>query len=338
MKLERTRVLVVGKMGYGTNSRSLADGVRSAGAHVRTIDTTPMEAQLLGRRNWLSVRRHRRLPDNATQQLREALVEAAFFKPHVLIAIKTVLFDQAPLFEIPAFRVHYSFDDASNPRNISPQYLDFESHWDLVATTKRHNVPEIQARGATPFFQWSAFDPALHFVTVPYSARQYEVGFIGASRPDRHRLPSQLAENRLVPAVIYGPRWRRNYPLGVPGVALKGPRMGERFASAANSFKATIVLLNEDNRDTHTCRSFEAPASGNLVLAPRTDEHCILFEDGRDALLYDDEEEAWSAARRALGAPRWAESIAENGWNRVRQSRSTYRDRAVQLLTEIDSQ
>lgn len=332
------KILMLGHMTPGSNSRSLSDGFVQAGHEVRSVDTAFAASPRVGTRLWMSKRWRREVTKKADRSLHLALKEAQEgFRPDLLVAIKTVMFDQELILGSGARRkLHVSFDDVSNADNISRRYLANESKWDAVVTTKSHNVAELTARGVRQVISIKgAYDPTFHRISVPFRARRYTAGFIGAARPDRFHLPLALAAEFPDSGVIYGPRWDRKYPNGVPGTSIFPPVTVDGFTKAANSIQMGIVLLNSENRDTHTMRSYETPACGQLILGQRTGEHCEMFEDGTEALFFDSWEEMWSLARAASTDLSRMEQIAAAGQRRVVSGRNTYRHRAQEIVEAI---
>ena len=59
-------------------------------------------------------------------------------------------------------------------------------------------------------------------------------------------------------------------------------------------------MLGKGNRDRHTTRSFEIPAIGGLLCAERTDEHRESFEEGMEAVFWNDAKECVDQCRRLL--------------------------------------
>jgi hypothetical protein len=264
---------------------------------------------------------------------RELKLAQIGFRPDVVMGIKTIYFRQELLLDIPASRhIHLSFDDVSNQDNISKQYLESESTWDLIVTTKRHNCPEIAARGGTPLFVWAAYDPRYHASVTPYASRKYNAGFIGAARPDREWLPRRFAHDFAGEAVVVGPRWDRQYPKGYPGVTMRGPAMGNAYREIANQIQIGLVLLNSENRDQHTNRSIETPLAGQLVLAEDTPEHRELFIDGESGVLFRDVDHALSLMNELAGNPSRAAEIARLGTRLIREGSFEYADRAREIL------
>lgn len=332
------KILFVGDDWIGSNARSLADGFRQAGHDVIAVDSTTVSMPARLSPPWVySKLKHQRAPWVVDQIHRRIESVAQQFRPDMLFGFKTVHLDQQRLLAVDVpLRVHYSPDDASNPYNTSPQYLEFESAWDLIVTTKQHNVTELLERGAVrAIFVHSAYDPAWHHLTARRDTKRFDVGFIGACRPDRRDMVVDLARKHGADMLVQGPGWRRVPELRTTGARLAGGVYGEDFSVAIASVMANLVLLNSDNRDTHTCRSFEVPAAGGLFVGERTDEHLALLEDENEALLFSGEEELSVILEWCAGNPDKAVAIAERGYRRIVQGHHTYADRAREIVYEL---
>jgi Glycosyl transferases group 1 len=332
------RILFVGDDWLGSNATSLADGFRQAGHEVLVVDTTAVSLPARLSPPWVySKIAKRRAPWQADAVHRRIERIAAEFRPDVLFGFKTVHLDQQRLLDTPAGRhVHYSPDDATNPYNTSPGYLELEREWDLIVTTKRHNVPELRQRGAQAVqFVLSAYDPAWHRLTARRDPRQYLVGFVGACRPDRRAGTVALARTYGERMLVRGPGWRRVPELQASRATVAGPVYGDRFSAAVASVTANLVLLNSDNRDTHTCRTFEVPAAGGLFVGERTDEHAELLEEGTECLLFSDDAELHEILRFCDEHPDLARKVAESGYRRIVNGGHRYVDRAQQIVAAL---
>lgn len=332
------KILFVGDDWVGSNARSMADGFRQAGHEVVVVDTTTVTLPTRLSPAWLYSKGMRRrapwLQEAAHRRIEQI---ARDFVPDMFFGFKSIHLDQARLLQVPAaVRVHYSPDDVGNPYNTTPDYLAHESGWDLVVTTKRHNVPELLTRGARRVkFVHSAYDPAWHRPCAKRVARQYLVGFIGARRPDRSALITRLGTEHGQNLLVRGPGWRRVPALRTTGATIGGAVYGDHFATAVASVTANLVLLNSDNRDTHTCRTFEIPACGGLFVGERTDEHSELLDEGTECLLFSDEAELREILHWCACHPAQAAKIAEAGYVRVTRDPHRYVDRAREIIDEL---
>ncbi|TSE00394.1 glycosyltransferase [Skermania sp. ID1734] len=332
------KILFVGDDWYGSNARSLADGFRLAGHDVVVIDTTAVTLPKRGTPPWMYAKatgkRHARTIEAVHQRLSTA---AATMRPDLLFCYKSIFLDQARLFELPsALKIHYSADDVSNPYNTTPEYLAAEQCWDAIVTTKAHNVSELRARGARhAVFVLSAFDPAWHHPVARRTAHTFTAGFVGVLRPDRVELVTELAHRYGDAFYVAGPGWRRHAALKTSGAHTAGAQYGEALSVAIAPILANLVLLNSDNRDTHTCRTFEVPAAGGLFVGPRTIEHAELLTDEKEAFLFDTPDELKDILDRCAADPATARAVAERGHRAITTGGHTYRHRAEQILASV---
>ncbi|MDM7486855.1 glycosyltransferase [Rhodococcus sp. CSLK01-03] len=333
------RILFIGDDWVGSNARSLADGFRQAGHDVVVVDTTFVTLPARFSPPWIySKTRGQRAPWDLDVVHHRIESIAADFRPDLLFCFRTVHLDQHRLLGTPArLHVHYSPDDASNPYNTSPGYLRCEREWDLVVTTKRHNVPELIDRGARAVkFVLSAYDPAWHHLSARRDPRRYLVGFVGNCRPDRRDTTVALARRYGERMLVRGPGWRRVPALRRTRAVVGGPVYGEHFSASIASIAANLVFLNSDNRDTHTCRTFEVPAAGGLFVGQRTGEHAALLAEGRECLLFSDDDEMLEILRWCEQHPEQARAIAEAGHRRIVTGRHRYVDRAAEIVASLE--
>ncbi|MDH6676186.1 hypothetical protein M2284_000374 [Rhodococcus sp. LBL1] len=333
------KILYIGDDWIGSNARSLADGFRQAGHDVVVVDSTSVSLPQRFSPAWLySKIRGQRAPSSVDAVHGRIERTAHEFRPDMVFGFKTVHLDQRRLLETQAdLHVHYSPDDVSNPYNTSRQYLEFEHAWDLVVTTKQHNEAELLARGAKAAkFVMSAYDPAWHHLSARREPKRYLVGFVGNYRPDRRDITVTLAGHYGEQLLVRGPGWGRVPALRRTHASIGGPAYGEHFSAAIASVTANLVLLNSDNRDTHTCRSFEVPAAGGLFVGERTDEHAALLTEGRECLLFSSEAELHEILRWCERQPERARTIAEAGHRRITTGHHRYVDRAREIVAVLE--
>jgi len=332
------RILYVGDVWLGSNAASLANGFRQAGHDVVVVDSTLVTLPTKLSPPWVYSKLARRRAPWDVDALHGRIERVAReFRPDLLLGFNTVHLDQRRLLGTPAgLHVHYSPDDVSNPYNTTPGYLRFEREWDLLVTTKRHNVAELVARGARAVkFVYSAYDPSWHHPCARQGATQYLVGFIGVCRPDRRAAIVALARDYGREMLVRGPGWRRVPALWTTRATVGGAVYGQRFSAVVASVTANLVLLNSDNRDTHTCRTFEVPAAGGLFVGERTDEHASLLDEGTECFLFSDDDELHEHLRRCEAHPDLARKVAEAGHRRIAGARHRYADRARDIVGAV---
>lgn len=332
------RILFVADDWLGSNARSLADGFAQAGHDVVVVDTTDVTLPTRLSPPWLYAKvRHSRAPWNVEALHVRIEQTARVHRPDMLFCFKSIHLNQHRLLELPIpIKVHYSADDVSNPYNTTPEYLATEDQWDSVVTTKLHNVPEIQERGAKDvLFVRSAYDPAWHHPCATRTDRRFIAGFIGGHRPDRADLMVALARQFGSEFYVAGPGWWKEPRLRQSSAIVGGALYGEQLSIGIAPILANLVLLNSANRDSHTCRTFEVPAAGGLFVGERTQEHQAMLEDGAEALMFDDENEMYEQLYRCRTAPAEVRAIAERGFRRITGGANAYVDRARQIADHV---
>lgn len=330
------KILFVGALWTGSNALSLANGFAENGHRVVGVDTRSVNFPRRFSPAWF----HKRLSGNGPiSRLHHKIARTCeSFAPDLLVCFKTVGMRQDELLSLPIpVKIHYSPDDASNPVNITPEYLKYEQHWDLVVTTKSFNVQELLARGARNVqFVWSAYDPAWHHRTAGLSNTRYRLGFIGRNRPDRAPVLRNLGR-QYGSSMIVGGGSELGRGMKSTSVTRCGSIYGEALSELIGRIDTNLVFLNSDNRDLHTCRSFEVPAAGGLVLGQRTPEHAMIFAEDHEALFFDSDEELYDKLDWIDHNGQAARRIAEAGHRAVVSGLNSYANRAEEILSRVDA-
>jgi spore maturation protein CgeB len=102
--------------------------------------------------------------------------------------------------------------------------------------------------------------------------------------------------------------------------------------------KLTLGLLNQDNRDLQTSRSFEIPACGGFMVAERTEEHRMYFEEDKEAAYFGSFEELRDKLRFYAAHEEVRQRIALAGYRRCLTSPYRYVDRAVFALAQLGAE
>ena len=193
--------------------------------------------------------------------------------------------------ELGLLMFHFHPDDFFNPDNTSPLLHACIPAYDCMFTPKSFNVSELREAGARRVKHLPhGYDPEIHRpVPVTEEEKVYygsDVVFIGDWRKAREEV--LLEALTLYGLKIWGNSWhkvRRGSPLREH---LAGrPAYCHEMARVIGASKIAIGLLNVENRDLSSGRSYEIPACGGFLLAQRTSEHLELYVEGKEIECFD---------------------------------------------------
>lgn len=332
------RILFVGDLTPGHCASSLVDGFCKLGIEIRTLDTSSYMRKRIGSKDWVYHKIFHEPSESWKSSFTRRIKEVtADWTPNILFCINTIHIPQEYFSSIDCdLRVHLSFDDVSNPSNLTKDYLDHEKSWDIIFTNKIFNIDELNKRTKAKVIYFdNAYNEKIHFSTIPFANRKWNVGFIGAHRPDRHELPSLLLCSGVTNPIIAGPRWRRYYPLGVPGIVFLPELLDGEYTDVGNQIKIGLCLLNSENRDRITTRSYELPALGQLVVGLETDQHLELLENGKEAFWFKSLDDIFNFCREIQSREREFAQIALAGTRRIKSGKNTYFDRAREMYVNF---
>jgi len=354
MRAKTLRILYVGPDYPGSNGTCWRDAFLQLGHDVKAIDSERLvpPPEKLPSKVWQKLMA--RPPSRVVIRLNEVIVgQAREFRPDFTFYIQARYVLPETLEETARYgpNLGYFNDDMFNPRNQSFTFFEAIKRLDCILTTKSYNVPEFHAAGAPlALCIPNAYDPKIHHpVDVSPEERAYyegEVAFLGTFRQERAdflaRLAGVLGDIRLnvwgggwnkmtrLDFILYWKRWSRLRRR----VRLKELWCAE-MGKAIQSNKICLGLLYHANRDLHTSRSFEIPACGGFMLAERTDEHRMYFEEDKEAVYFSSFEEMLDKIRYYLAHEEERRRIAAAGYQRCVCSSYRYVDRAVFAIEQF---
>lgn len=347
------RILYVGPDYVGSNGTSWRDAFTNLGHQVRTVDDesfVPPGASLPAKA-W---RKLRGCPArDRISALNTAIVrELSAFEPELTFYIKARYVLPETLRQSARWgpNMAYMNDDMFNPVNQTFTFFQNIREFDCIFTTKSFNVREFHAAGAPlALYVPNAYDPAIHYPATCDDTEGVEgdVGFLGTFRPERADFLSRLAgRGREFRLNVWGHGWRkmnradywlrrwcwRHLARSIRGGELRGVEM----AKAIQSNRICLGLLHHGNRDLHTSRSFEIPACGGFMLAERTEEHRMYFQEDEEAVYFESFDEMMNKIRFYLAHESIRQRIAQAGYRRCVSSHSTYADRALFAIEQYN--
>jgi spore maturation protein CgeB len=347
------KILYIGPDYPGSNGTCWRDAFLELGHEVRTLDDEkfdPPARTLAGR----FVRKLRRRPDSdRLAALNRSIVAAVSdFRPNLIFFVKAYHVDPATLDSVrrlaPCFV--YMNDDMFNPANQTPTFFANIPLFDLILTTKSYNVREFHRAGAKrAVYIANAFDPRIHYPCRPSPAELDSMGgdiaFIGTFRPSRADFLNRLVRLGEFRLNIWGGGWNKMARID----HLHRRRSWRELRSCVHPFelwcgdmgkaiqanKIALGLLYKENRDLQTSRSFEIPACGGFMLAERTEEHRMYFEEDKEAAYFSSFDELRDKLRFYVAHDSIRERIAAAGYRRCVESPYRYVDRARFALEQL---
>jgi spore maturation protein CgeB len=216
--------------------------------------------------------------------------------------------------------------------------------YDLGVTVRSETESDMRLLGVPNVLKvWRAYDEVRH---APFSkempvcpALVSDVAFIGAWMANEKRdefLFSLLAKG--IPIAIWGERWEKAPNWARLSPFWRGPFLtGMDYVAAVQNAKIALGLLSKGNRDLHTLRSMEIPFAGGLLCAERTSEHLELYENGEEAVFWQDADECAEVCHKLLANPKERERIRNNGNKKVRELGVGNEDVARKVLAAVAS-
>jgi glycosyltransferase involved in cell wall biosynthesis len=342
------RILYIGPDYPGSNGTCWRNAFVELGHDVRTIDENryvPPPGGLLARAR---KRFTGRPPVDHVQSFNRAIVNSAReFRPALTFYIKAYYVLPETLEETRKHGLNFAYmnDDMFRPGVRTFTFFENIKRMDCILTTKSFSVREYLAAGApAAIYIPNAYDPNIHYPAQPsreeFLRYQGDVAFIGYFSPSKAdtlaeaaRLGSELRLN------VWGGRWGNlsridHWPENRRWRALsrciRGPELwcGD-MGKAILSNRIILGLLCREVRDLHTSRTFEIPACGGFMLAERTEEHRMYFEEDKEAVYFSSTQELIDKIWFYLAHEDLRDRIAEAGYRRCIESRARYADRAL---------
>lgn len=238
----------------------------------------------------------------------------------------------------------YNNDDPTGGRDGRrfDSLLKAISYYDLCVVRAEKENSEYYNRGAKKIlgvqmsYDELAHRPFTSYEEIPNYFRS-ELVFIGTwmRGEERDDFILHLIKAGL-PVSIWGGRWRKSpYWAQLKPYYRGGPLSGKQYVAAMQGAKICLGLLSSGNRDLHTRRSVEIPYAGGLLCAERTTEHQELYEEGKEAVFWDDAEECVQVCRKILNNEGKREEIRKAGMKRVRELEVGNEDICRKILNTI---
>lgn len=161
-------------------------------------------------------------------------------------------------------------------------------------------------------------------VTVP------EVVFLGHNEPDERGDYIRSLLNKGICVGVTQRTWEEYETQNTKLTKLADSH--KLYNEMLNAAKIAIVFLSKINHDTYTRRCFEIPAVKTLMVAPYTEDIAAMFEDGKEVVLYRNEQEFVDKIIYYLEHDEERIKIANAGYERVMRDGHEVCDRIKQVM------
>ena len=344
------KILYVGPDYPGSNGTLWRNAFLELGCEVRTVDEERLTATPPDFQSRLQRKLRGRPSEIQLKELNRAvLLQASEFEPDMVFLIKgyyvlpetiSALRTRRPVFA-------YMNDDMFLPGIHTFTFFENIKLIDCILTTKSFSIREYHDAGAPlAVYIANSFDPKVHYPARPsddeYRIYAADASFIGWFSPSKAQVLSQVPLNLPEATLKIWGNWSRmnrvdQWPANRRWKALNRyiqgkPVFCDEMGKAIQSSDISLGLLNRDVRDLHTSRSFEIPACGGFMLADRTEEHRMYFEEDVEAVYFGSAQELVDKIRFYLAHDDLRRRIARAGYERCLRSGATYVDRARHAL------
>lgn len=328
------KVAIIGSFWFGSLEESYAYAFEQLGHTVARIDfeeeyrtVLPIQNKLVekgGRTWWARI---------ATLKTASLAIDA---RPDVILIIKGKLFDPVGIRELkkrlPKTKViNFNPDSPWEQANSSKQLSQSIPLYDIHFTWNRSLIQQFKNAGAANcYYLPFAYDPRLHFPVEPLpDNREYDLSFIGTYAPEREQLLTQLNGLNIS---VWGNGWEKATQLSkykIMGNAI----YGKDAVCEMNKGICSLNILRPQNEGSHNMRTFEIPATKNILLTTRSEEQSEFYIEAVDFFSYDSIEDIYNIINVLKTNEALQREIREHCYETVRPH--TYIKRAETMLEMI---
>lgn len=342
------KILYLGDNNPSSTSKHRANALQRLGHHVTVINPCDefkiqLQNPILGRLHYYSGYKY--LQNSVLNWMNALFVNSERFdivwvNSGELFGIKSVLF----LKEYSNYLILYNNDDPTGGRDGGrfKSLIKAIPYYDLCVVMRNQNKEEYYKIGAKKVLRlYMSYDEISHKPLdnrIEISEKFIsDVVFIGRCMKYERRDEFMLTLiNAGINVSIWGDNWGNCKNWDKIKQFYKGKSLlGRDYVAAIQGAKICIGLLSKGNRDQHTTRSLEIPFAGGLLCAERTSEHLELYNEGEDALFWDDAIECAKICKKILADDVLRERIRNNGMQKVRNLKLGNNDICEKIIAEL---
>jgi spore maturation protein CgeB len=284
-------------------------------------------------------------PIDRTNFNKRSILSFIKFKPDVVIIIKGTRIFPSTLkffksFDNSSLLINYTQDDMMGLHNQTNFFLKGLKYYDYIFTTKSYNLneSELPSLGAKEVkFVDNAFCSHYHKPFNYFYEKNIDIVFIGSAESNRANSILSLA-NAGFKIDVYGSMWDKKEFKFFKHKNIKinyCELRGFEYSKVISSAKIALCFLRKLNRDLQTVRSIEIPACRTAMVAEYSVEHAKLFEEGKEAIFFRNDNELIYHVEKLLSNKLLLENISSEGYNRCINSGYSYKERFERILKSI---
>lgn len=236
--------------------------------------------------------------------------------------------------------ISYSPDNMALRHNQSQQYLECIPIYDYIITNKSYILDDMRKLGAKRvYFVNNSYEPSFHYPRIltedDYKQIGGDIGFVGSWEKERCESILYLAQHGLNIRVWGGGKWLK-YKGMYPNLKIENKGLySENYSKSFQAFKISLCFLRKKNHDVQTTRTVEIPACGGFMLAERTHEHQVMFEEGKEADFFSSNKELLEKCKYYLQHDNERKQIAMAGLKRCKVSGYSNEDTIRNVICNI---
>lgn len=279
------------------------------------------------------------------------------YNDNLLKEISTVKPDivwvETPMFVFPEtiscikdkFNVFFVCAYSDDPRDLKKISRHFDKSivlYDVIFATKDSLLQHLFDNGAkyTAKF-WKGYDPARIYPRIVSVDEINKYGsnivFIGhadyVKGISKRKAPLEALAHKVAGIKIWGRSWgKAGWPKYLNGVVEPMQADGDTYTKILCAAKVAIQIPSRLARDTHSSRSVEIPATRTMMIAERTLDHQVLFDEDKEAVFFGSIDELVDKAKYYINNETLRNNIANSGYERCLRSGYSNYERMKNML------
>lgn len=338
------KILLVGSYKYEMYAAAFSSGFKQLGHDVIDIDYEQFHIKGKG----FLASFHNRFQDRfhyglMMQQYNTAIIEAVEKeKPHFVFFYRCYHVWPSTMKRLKALSLLLSYNN-DDPFSKKPSESFFRYHvkcsyyCDINFVYRQKNIDDYAKLGINnaqillPYF--------LSWQNYPIECKKdIPIAFIGHFEADGRDYTIKKLRDAGLPVCVFGReyRWKESKLIkDMEDIFFAGVR-GVEYNKILNRTRIALVFLSHRNHDTYTRRCFEIPASSSLMMAPYTNELNQLFEEGKEAVYYKNDEDLIEKCKYYLNHENELNKIASNGYKRLLEIGGSEIYRCSEILKTVE--